>query len=135
MRDVVVAAANLAERAGAKSFEVGHTDPVKGPVTWHMTADYGDRQIIASGHPDPGAAALALADRLLTGAKCKCGGLVALSVAGAFAPPETATMLDGSDPVALRTAEHCLWILVGDRWESSCDAPPLTIARPGDRSS
>lgn len=134
LRDAVIAAADLAERSGARAVEYGHTDPDAGPVTWYSTADYdGGRQITTAGHPDPGAAAMALSERLLTGAKCRCGALVALSVAGAFAPPDTATMMDGSDPRALRDAEHCLWILDGDRWEPGCDAPPLTIARTGDR--
>lgn len=73
---------------------------------------------------------MALARRLLTGAKCRCGGLVALSVAGAYAPPDNATMLDGSDPRDLRTADHCLWVLEGARWTPACDAPPIDLRRP-----
>lgn len=126
----MLAAANLAERAGATAFDIGHSDPDVGPVSWHAIAEYGPgKGIQVDGLPDPVAAAMALARRLLTGAKCKCGGLVALSEAGAYAPPAHATMLDGSDPRTLWDAEHCLWILQGARWEPGCDAPPLTADR------
>lgn len=128
--DAVMAAADLASRAGASGFQIGHTDPAEGPVTWYATAEYDDNAITASGHPDPSAAATALARRILTGGKCRCGGLVALSISGAFAPPDTATMLDGSDPRALRDAPQCLWILEGRRWEPGCDVPPVTLKGP-----
>lgn len=126
--DAILAAANMAERAGATAFDIGHSDPDAGPVTWYAAAEYGPAvRIQVDGLPGPAEAAMALARRLLTGAKCRCGSLVALSEAGAFAPPASATMLDGSDPRALRGAEHCLWILEGARWEPGCDAPPLTV--------
>lgn len=125
--EAVLACANLAERAGASGFRIGHSDPDAGPVTWFCAAEYGARDIAASGHPDPAAAAMALAKRIMTGAKCRCGRLVALSVLGAMAPPASATMLDGSDPLALRNAGLCLWMLEGRRWEPGCDAPPLDV--------
>lgn len=127
--DAVVACADLAERAGASSFECGY-DPDRDERTrWYAKAEYanGGHQLVASGHPGPEAAAMALAARILTGAKCKCGGLVALSVDGAWAPAASATMLDGSDPRVLRDAPQCLWILDGQRWESGCDAPALAV--------
>ena len=122
----VMAAANLAERAGAKGFRIGYTSTT--PATWYAVAEYGGQaEIGVRGHPNPAAAATALAKRLLTGAKCKCGGLVALSVSGAWAPGESATMLDGSDPSLLRDAPQCLWILEGSRWSPGCDAPPIKL--------
>lgn len=128
--DAVMAAANLAERAGASYFQLGHTDADAGPVTWWASVKYGQTELMAAGHPDPESAATALAKRILTGAKCKCGGLVALSVDGAWAPGDSTTMLDGSDPRVLRNAPHCLWILDGQRWQSGCDAPPLDLKLP-----
>lgn len=132
---VVRACANLAERSGAKSFQIAHTDPAADPVTWSATATYPNHQLTEAGYEDPIGASMALSHRILTGAKCKCGGLVALSVVGAFAPPATATMFDGSDPLALRDADQCLWVLEGERWESGCNAPPLTIAPAGESAT
>lgn len=125
--EAVLACADLAGRAGASGFRIGHTDPDAGPVTWFCTAEYGADEITASGHPDPALAAMALAQRILTGGKCRCGRLVALSVSGALPPPDDATMLDGSDPKALRGAGQCLWMLEGRRWEPGCDAALLTM--------
>lgn len=127
--DAVVACANLAERAGASSFECGYDPDRDADSRWYATAEYsrGGHQLAVDGHPSPEAAAMALAGRILTGAKCRCGGLVALSVDGAWAPPDSATMYDGSDPRVLRDAPQCLWILDGQRWEPGCDAPALAI--------
>ena len=124
--DVVNAAVDLAGRSGATGFEFAHTDPGAGPVTWFATVEFGpDKSIVMSGYPDPVQAANAMAGRLLSGAKCKCGGLVALSMRGAWVAPEGGKLLDGTDAHALRNARQCLWMLEGDRWVSGCDAPPL----------
>lgn len=125
-RDALLAAADLASRAGASGFHIGY-NPDSTPVTWFAVAEYGPRELAAEGYPDPASAATALAVRILSGGKCRCGGLVALSVDGAWAPGDSATMLDGSDPAALRNAPQCLWILEGARWTPGCDAPPLPL--------
>ena len=128
-REAILATADLAERAGATAFQIGYNDHHV-PATWFARAEYGPKtRIVQSGHPDPAAAATALARRILTGGKCRCGGLVALSIDGAWAPGDSATMMDGSDPAALRSAPQCLWILEGGRWTPGCDAPPVKLNR------
>jgi len=124
----VLAVADLAHRAGATGFRIGY-NPDDTPTTWFAAAEYGpNTEITVDGFDDPEAAANALAARILTGGKCRCGKLVALSIDGAYAPGDDCTMLDGSDPRVLRTAGQCLWMLEGDQWTSGCDAPPLSVA-------
>jgi hypothetical protein len=113
--DVVVATADLVARAGARVFELGHTGDDDSPaesVTWHASAQYQGARLIAQGHASPAAACLALAERLLTGGICRC-----------------------RQPVTLSSAQPgCRWRLVGQRWESGCDAPPILMrgAQRGD---
>jgi hypothetical protein len=112
--DVVVACADLVGRAGASALELGWTCPhVPGEldghncpdVTWYATAVYKGARLTVDEHPSPTTAALALAERLLRGATCKCGKEVAMS--------------DGRD--------GCRWQLVGQRWKPGCDAAPVTV--------
>lgn len=105
--DVVMACAALAGRAGASSFEMGylHDDVPVEEAGWYATALYRGARISVDGHRSPTGAALALAERLLRGAMCRCTKPVTLS--------------DG--------AEGCRWRLVGARWEPGCDEAPLTI--------
>jgi hypothetical protein len=107
--DIVVATADLVGRAGARSFEIGHTgdddDPAGRPVTWHASAQYRGARLIAQGHASPSAACLALAERILTGGTCRCRQPVTLS---------------DSRP-------GCRWRLVGPRWVPGCDAPTIDV--------
>lgn len=112
-QDIILACVHLVGRAGAKTFNLGHLhDNV--PISeagWYAEAMWKGHRVIAENHSSPSAAALALAEQLLTGATCRCGQLVALS--------------DGRD--------GCRWRLVGDRWQPGCDAPPIRYeGEPGD---
>ena len=105
--DVVVACADLVGRAGASGFEIGylHDDVPIEEAGWYAYAQYRGARIMVEDHRSPTGAALALAERLLRGAMCRCHRLVTLSDSG-----------DG-----------CRWRLAGRRWEPGCDAPPLTV--------
>lgn len=100
----VLAAADLAVRAGAVGFAIDYS--AGPPVTWHTQAFYKGARVFVRGLATPAEAATALAVRLLTGANCKCGQKVALR--------------DG--------APGCPWRLVGRRWEPGCDAPPFELS-------
>ena len=112
--DAVVACADLVGRAGASGFEMGWTCPhvPDGPddhncpdVTWHAHAQYQGARIMTDEHQSPSTAALALAQRLLDGAKCRC-----------------------REPVTLSDAQPgCRWQLVGKRWEPGCDVEPVRV--------
>jgi hypothetical protein len=103
--DVVLACADLVDRAGAASFEIGylHDDVPIEQAGWYAHAQYRGARITAEDQPSPTGAALALAERLLRGATCRCGAPVTLS----------------------DSAGGCRWRLVGQRWEPGCDADPL----------
>lgn len=111
--DIVIACAKLVGRAGASGFEIGFMrDNV--PVDeagWYAVAFYQGTRITVDEQRSPTGAALALAERLLSGATCRCLQLVTLS--------------DGQP--------GCRWRLVGDEWKPGCDAPPIAIdGPPGD---
>ncbi|MFI2663703.1 hypothetical protein [Micromonospora carbonacea] len=106
--DLLIACADLAGRAGAASFEIGHTGDDDTPVDqvrWYAVATYRDARLIADDHPSPTVAALALAERLLDGARCRCTAMVTLS----------------------DDRPGCRWRLVGARWEPGCDAMPIRV--------
>ena len=109
--DIVIACADLVGRAGASEFQIGylHDDVPVEEAGWYAHAQYKGARIIAQDHRSPTAAALALGERLLRGATCRCTKPVTLS--------------DG--------AEGCRWQLVGQRWEPGCDEPSISI--PGKR--
>lgn len=114
--DIVIACAALVDRAGASAFEIGylHDDVPVDQAGWYAHAQYQGARIIAENHQSPTGAALALAERLLAGATCRCRRLVVLS--------------DGGD--------GCRWRLAGRRWEPGCDAPPVPVAgRRGDHAA
>lgn len=106
--DVLIACVDLAGRTGARGFEIGYTED--DPATWYAYCAYQGARVTVEGHPTPTTAALALAERLLKGALCRCRRPVTLSDARAFA---------GS-------LEGCRWRLMGNRWEPSCDARPFS---------
>lgn len=116
--DAIVACAELVGRAGAREFDMQwdcpHTpDEPDGhncaQVTWAAHATFKGARIQTAGHRTPTAATMDLAERLLTGAICRCRAPVVLSDERA----------------------GCRWRLVGRRWEPGCDAPPVKVK--GDR--
>jgi hypothetical protein len=139
-QDAVVAAADLVDRTGARSLEIGWDCP-HGPdmpddhncgrQTWYAKAQYKHAKIAAEHHPGPVEAAEALARRLLTGAKCRCGGLVSLVDEGAFVYP-AARLMDGTrwSKQQLAEAGQCRWTRRGQRWEPGCNAPPIRMKGP-----
>lgn len=79
--DIITACADLVGRAGAREFEIGHIHddvPVE-EAGWYAHATYQGARIQAQDHRSPTAAALALAERILSGGLCRCGRTVTLS--------------------------------------------------------
>lgn len=109
--DVVVACADLVGRAGASDFELGylHDDVPVEEAGWYGVAKYRGARITVEDHRSPTGAAMALAERILAGATCRCRLPVTLSDA----------------------APGCRWRLVGKRWEPGCDEPSISV--PGRR--
>lgn len=117
--DVITACAALVGRCGASGFEMawtcphvpddedGHTCP---DVTWNASAAFRGARIIAAGRFSPSEAAMALAERLLTNATCRCRRGVTLSDS------------DGKP--------GCRWRLVGKEWKPGCDAEPIHVKGP-----
>ncbi|GGK89358.1 hypothetical protein [Mangrovihabitans endophyticus] len=106
--DVVVACMDLVGRAGASGFEIGylHDDVPVAEAGWYAHAQYQGARLIAQDHQSPTGAALALAERLLAGATCRCLQPVTLS--------------DGQ--------AGCRWRLVGQRWEPACDVASIKVS-------
>lgn len=121
-QDAVVAAADLVGRTGATGFEIGylHDDVPNEEAGWYASAQYRGARIIEESS-GPTEAAEALARRLLTGARCKCGKLVALSDSGAVAYDDV-TMADGTKWTVdkARAAGQCRWRRMGARWQQGC---------------
>lgn len=130
--DAVTAAADLAARAGARSFEIGylHDDVPINEAGWYAHAQYRGHRITAEDMPTPDAAATNLAVQLLAGAKCRCGRLVTLSDDGGVAYPD-GQLADGTtwSRDDIQRAGRCRWNRQGARWEPGCDAPPLPARR------
>lgn len=129
--DILTATADLVERCGGRAFEIGylHEDVPAHEAAWFAKAQFKGARLTAEDHPGPADAAFALAVRLLTGAKCKCGKLVQLVEGGALAYSKSRLAHgfgDWSDKDAA-AAGQCMWRRLGDRWTPSCTAPPLTI--------
>lgn len=105
--DPVVACADLVGRTGASMFSVGylHDDVPVEEAGWYAQAYFKGARITAEDYRTPGAAADALAFRLINGGTCRCG-LVG-------------TTLPGPDG-------QCLWIRVGKQWQPGC---PRAIGR------
>ena len=125
VQEQVIAAADLVGRTGARGFEVGylHDGVPSEDAGWYAHAQYRGARVTAENHSSPGAAAEALAVKLLTGARCSCGRLVALDDGGAFAFRRP-VMADGTtwnlaDAIA---AGQCRWTRRGARWGRECEA-------------
>ena len=76
----VVASADLVNQAGGRGFQIGWTCPHVPDeedghncpdVTWYAHAQWKGSRLTVEGHPDPGAAATALAVRVLDGGRCR----------------------------------------------------------------
>lgn len=112
--DTVTACADLVGRSGASQLELGylHEDVPIEAAGWYATAHWRGTRISVSERRSPSEAALALAEKLLIGAICRCGKVITLSD---------------------RYSSHCRWQLTGARWEPGCDTPPIHVdAPPGD---
>jgi hypothetical protein len=109
--DAVIACADLVGRAGARGFEIGylHDDVPVEDAAWYAMATYQGTRLMADEHRSPTAAAMALAERILGGAACRCGQPVALS----------------------DDAAGCRWQLMGQKWQPGCDVAPISV--PGSR--
>lgn len=111
--DAIKACADLVGRAGASGFEIGYMRddvPVE-DAQWYAFASYQGARIMAQDHRSPSAAALALAERLLSGAMCRCRQPVSLS----------------------ESVLGCRWQLKGPRWEPGCAIEPVRVdAARGD---
>jgi hypothetical protein len=122
--DVVIACVDLIGRTGAKEFTFGylHDDVPAEQADWWAAASYQGARIQVEHHKSPDAATQALAQRLLTGAKCThCHGLIALSDEGAMFY-EGAALVDGSKFTReeAETRRQCRYRLVRNRWVRGC---------------
>ena len=124
--NAVVACADLVGRSGARKFEIGYLydDVPSEQAGWYAHAQYPGARITASDQPSPIHAARELAQKILTGAKCRCGRLVSLSDDGAIAF-EDPLMADGSSWTVETAANagQCRWRLIGKTWTPSCPEP------------
>lgn len=125
--DVAAAAVDLIGRAGARELQIGylHDDVPSERAGWYAYAQYQGARITVEDKPGPAEALDALAHRVLTGAQCRCGRLVALSDEGAVAYGN-AHLPDGSSWTVEEAAAagQCRWARRGRRWEPSCPEPP-----------
>lgn len=106
--DVFMACADLVGRAGAKSFDFGYMNEEAKTVEdaqWYASAQYKGTRFFVDNHASPTEAAMALAEKIMRGAMCKCG--------------ERVTLTDG--------VPGCRWLLMGKRWEPSCDVEPIRV--------
>lgn len=105
--DAVIACADLVGRTGASDFEIGYLHdnvPVE-DAGWYAVAKYKGARITAEEHQSPTTAAMALAERLLAGATCRCRRPVSMS----------------------DSMPGCRWRLNGRRWEPGCDAESIHV--------
>jgi hypothetical protein len=122
--DALIAATDLIGRTGARGFEIGylHDDVPPEEAGWYCHAQYQGARITVEG-AGPVEAAEGLARRLLTGGRCRCGKLVALSDDGAVAW-DSPKMTDGTTwPIEeAATAGQCRWTRMGRKWVGACGA-------------
>jgi hypothetical protein len=122
--EIVIACADLVGRTGARNFQIGylHDDVPAEEAAWYAHAQLRGARLTAENHRSPTDAAQALAERLLKGAKCKCGRLVATSADGAFAFFKSRTV-DGKrwDAKDSAKAGQCRWRRIGPRWTPGCE--------------
>lgn len=123
--DAVAAVIDLVGRTGATGLQFGclHEDRPVHEADWWAHAQFKGSRITVEHHAGPQEALDALARRLLTGALCRCGRLVALSDVGAFAY-NSATLADGRQLTAEEAAQlgQCRWRRVGPRWHRGCES-------------
>lgn len=121
--DAIVACADLVGRTGATAFQIGylHDDVPVEQAGWFAHAQFRGARISVEDHRGPVEAAEALCRRLLTGAKCRCGRLVALSDEGAIA--FDGHLADGSRWTTEQAAAagQCRWRRMGPRWVRGCE--------------
>lgn len=119
--EALLAAVDLVGRTGARDYECGYLlEGVPSPLAgWWAKATYRGGKIIEENHRGPVEASEALARRLLHGAKCACGKLVALDGVATFV---TGDLVDGSTWTAdeAAAAGECRWSREGPRWVSAC---------------
>ena len=135
--DAMLAGAQLVGRTGAQGLEVGylHDDVPAEQAGWYAHAQYRGARITTEDHRGAVEAVEALARRLLEGGKCtNCGGLIALSDAGAIIH-DGALGPDGKPVWTKETAveaKQCRWRRIGPRWTAGCEkgGPPAREAGP-----
>lgn len=90
---------------------------------WYAFADLSGIRVAVEGRTSAPSALDALVLRLLTGARCECGKLVAFADDGAYAYSR-AVLSDGSEWTlpAAAAAGQCRWRRVGTRWHSACES-------------
>jgi hypothetical protein len=118
------ATTDLIGRSGASGFMIGCMD-TNAPIAeakWYVQAEYKGARIFVENMETPWAAMLTMTERLLTGAKCKCGKLVATTDDGAFAFSNP-TMTDGESFTVeqAQAAGFCRWRLARDKWIPGCN--------------
>lgn len=123
--DAAVAAVDLVGRTGARQLQVGflHDDVPADQAAWYASVLFEGTKVIEEDHRGPVEALEALARRLMTGGRCRCGALVALSDDGAIFYRD-ARMADGSTwaEADVRAAGQCRWTREGARWFGACGA-------------
>jgi hypothetical protein len=120
--DALVATVDLVGRTGARGLQFGYLNddvPID-QADWWAHAEYKGTRISVEHHAGPLEALDALARRLLTGARCKCGKLVALSDQGAVA--FNCHLVDGTRWTSEQAAAagQCRWRRLGPKWERGC---------------
>lgn len=113
---VVLAAADLAHRAGGEDFRVGYRreDIPMERAAWFASCLLRDGLFGVEDMPSPEAAAYAFAVKLLKGGHCRCGRVVTLS------------QLNSAEGDSL--GRTCWWRLKGNTWVSAC--PDATRPQP-----
>lgn len=138
--DVILACTDVVGRSGARNFEMGylHDGVPTDQAGWWARAQYGGYRMTVEG-ASPADVAEKLCERVLRGAKCLCGKLVALDPEAAFAYFDV-TLRDGTRWTAAQAAEagQCLWQRDGPKWVRGCEArqaktPKHTPTVPGPR--
>lgn len=122
-RDKLTACADLVGRTGAREFQIGFLND-EPPHAWYAHAQFRGARITVENQDTAPDAAMALAEKILTGAKCRCGRLVSLRPDGAVAFRK-AHLTDGTEWNAEQAAKagQCRWRRIGARWEPSCPVP------------